>query len=301
MKKFSPIIVALVVALAITLTGGCGGTGDPGAPCYVSFDTSADLRAYLAWSPDRMPLIGAHRGGPLPGFPENCLATFENSLAHAPCLIECDVQLTRDSVLIMMHDSTLDRTTTGSGDVREHTWEELRELKLLDNDGHATPYTIPTLREALEWARGKAILELDIKRPVTPEEIVAIIAEHRAESFTVVITYNTPSAAHYHQLNPELVISASAGDLTGAERLIASGINPENIIAFIGVSEPERPLYDYLHSHGVRAILGTMGNLDRRAEKRGHVIYRELIQNGADILATDNVPLAAEAIAELRR
>ncbi len=310
MKRNRLLTLALIIAFILPAIAGCDRAGerdgatDGGYPDdsdrshYVSFNTPGELRDYLAWSPERKPLIGAHRGGPLPSFPENCLATFENSLTYAPCLIECDVRISRDSVLLMMHDGLLDRTTTGKGEVQSFSWEELQKLKLLDNDGKITSYLIPSLGDALEWARGKAILELDIKNPVTPEAIIAMIAKHEAESFTVVITYNTPSALQYHELNPELVISASARDLEGAQRLIESGISTENIIAFVGVSEPDRPLYDYLHSRGIRTILGTMGNLDRRAEARGHGIYVELLQRGADILATDNVPLAAMATEE---
>ena len=262
----------------------------------VSFDSAGDLRDYLTWTEESTALIGAHRGGPEPGYPENCVPTFENALRYAPCLIECDVRMSKDSVLVMMHDETLDRTTTGSGKVVDHTLAELKELKLEDNEGDVTAFSIPTLAEILEWAKGRAVLELDVKRPVTPEAIVDIVEAHDAEASVIVITYNLPAALRYHELNPELVISASARGIEGAERLIASGIDHANLIAFVGVSEPDRALYDLLHANGIRAILGTMGNLDRRAKARGADIYRDLIENGADVLATDNVQLAAEAI-----
>jgi len=263
---------------------------------YVSFDTAEELQDYLAWTEDRVALISAHRGGPEPGHPENCIATFENALKYAPCLIECDVRVSQDSVLVMMHDETLDRTTTGTGFVADHTLAELKELKLKDNEGEITSHVIPTLSEVLRWAKGRAIVELDVKRPVTPEAIVAIIQEHHAEMSTVVITYSTPTALRYYELDPELMISASARDMEGARRLFASGIDPKNLIAFVGVYEPSDSLYALLHAHGVRAILGTMGNLDRKAERRGAKVYGELIQNGADILATDRVAPAAQAI-----
>ena len=263
---------------------------------HVSFDSAGELRDYLAWRDDRIALIGAHRGGPEPGYPENCLATFENALQYAPCLIECDVRMSKDSVLVMMHDESLDRTTTGSGAVADYTLAELKELKLKDNEGETTSYVIPALSEVLEWAKDRAIVELDIKRPVTPEAIVAIIQRYQAEAFTVVITYSTPSALRYHELNPDLMISASARDMEGARRLLASGIEPSSLIAFVGVYEPSDSLYALLHAHGVRTILGTMGNLDRKAEKRGFQVYNELIRNGADVLATDRVRLAAKAI-----
>jgi glycerophosphoryl diester phosphodiesterase len=268
---------------------------------YVSLKTFEELNDYLAWTDDRVAMISAHRGGPEPGYPENCIATFENALQYAPCLIECDVRVSQDSVLVMMHDKTLDRTTTGIGLVSDHTLAELKELRLKDNEGETTSHVIPTLSEVLRWAKGRAIVELDVKLPVTPEAIVAIIQEHHAEMSTVVITYSTPTALRYYELDPELMISASARDMEGARRLLASGIDPTNLIAFVGVYEPPDSLYALLHAHDIRAILGTMGNLDRRAEKLGSQMYGELIRNGADILATDRVAPAAQAIGYLPR
>lgn len=264
---------------------------------YVSFSSPAELREYLRWTPDRPALLGAHRGGPMPGFPENCIATFENALAYAPCLIECDVRKTKEGELVMMHDNTLDRTTDGRGEVAHHTLGELAALKLKDNEGNATDHSVPTLADVLAWAKGRAIVELDIKAPVTPEEIVAAVAEAEAESFVIVITYDTERAVYYHRLNRELMISASARGTEGVRRLLASGIAPANLVAFVGVYEPPDSVYSMLHDAGIRAILGTLGNLDRRAKRLGVGVYREYLENGADILATDDVSLAARALA----
>ena len=263
---------------------------------YLAFESPVQLQEYFRWSPDKAPIISAHRGGPMEGYPENCIETFEHALLYAPCLLECDVAKSKDSVLVMMHDRTLDRTTTGSGPVGDYTLEELRGLYLKDNQGNITPYRIPTLAEVLDWARGRAIVELDIKGSIAPEEIVAIIREKQALSYTVVITYNIEVAKKYHALEPQLMISASARGIEGAQRLLESGINPSCIIAFVGVYEPEKKVYELLHKNSIMAILGTMGNLDRKAEKHGISVYKKLINNGADILATNNVPLAASIL-----
>jgi glycerophosphoryl diester phosphodiesterase len=145
-----------LLALVLLIVVGCASpdsTPEQLDSHYRSFVSVDELRDYLAWSPNRMPLIAAHRGGPLPGFPENCIETFENALTYAPCLIECDVRRSADSVLVLIHDEDLDRTTTGSGRVDEHTLAEIQALHLADDDGRRTGYTVPTLAEALSWAR----------------------------------------------------------------------------------------------------------------------------------------------------
>ncbi len=262
----------------------------------VAFDTPAELHEYFRWRPDRSPLLGAHRGGPSPGYPENCLATFERSLELAPCLIECDVRKSKDGVMILMHDWNLDRTTTGKGLVEAQLLAQLRQLNLVDPNGTVTEYKIPTLSEALQWARGRAILELDIKGDVTPQEVVRAIKTEGAERCVVVITYDLPTAELYHRLDDRLVLSCSAKGIEGVTRLLESSIPTENLIAFVGVYEPPREVYALLHEKGVCAILGTMGNLDGKAKRAGVQVYTELLQNGADVLATDEVQLASEGI-----
>lgn len=263
---------------------------------YRAFNTPGDLQNYLRWTPDRRPLISAHRGGPLPGFPENALETFENILNYAPCMIECDVRETEEGILILMHDETLDRTTTGGGEVDQHSLAELKRLFLKDNDGQRTNFRIPTLAEALDWARGRAIIQLDVKRGVNRENVVKAVEKANAESYAMIITYTLPAALQYYQMNNDLMISATARGPDGVGRLAETAIPARNLVVFTGVSEPQQIVFDELHRRGIRAIVGTMGNIDRSAARRGAQVYRKLLQNGADILATDNVILATEAI-----
>ncbi|NIV15465.1 MAG: glycerophosphodiester phosphodiesterase [Aliifodinibius sp.] len=263
---------------------------------YQSFFSTEELQAYLSWSPDKLPIVEAHRGGPMPGFPENCLETFEKALSYAPCLIEIDVQKAKDGVLLLMHDDTLGRTTTGSGLVSDYTSEDLKKLFLRDNFGNITPYRIPTLSEAFQWAKDKAILQLDIKGTIAAEEIVTAIDNHDAEAYTIIITYDLESAQQYHRLNPQLVISASAKGMEGTSRLLNSSIDHDCLVAFVGVYEPPLEVYEALHRHGILAILGVIGNLDQKAKRRGAGVYVKLLKNGADVLATDNVPLVADAV-----
>ncbi len=265
---------------------------------YVKFGSVRQLQDYLAYSPDKSPLIGAHRGGPLPGFPENCIATFQNTLTYAPCLLECDVSLTKDGYLVMMHDDTLGRTTNGSGKVSAHTLAQLKSLKLKDNAGNVTEYPIPTFDEVLDWAVGKAILEIDIKREVDPESIVKAVIAHNALAYSVVVTYTNDQVKTYAALHPGLMISASAHTVDGVKRILDTGVEPARLIVFTGVTEPDPSVYKYLHEKGIRAILGTMHNIDNRALKRGIRVYETLLKKGVDILATDNVPLANDAIRE---
>ena len=117
---------------------------------FLSFHNVEELQRFLSYNSHRIPLVSAHRGGPAKGFPENAIETFSNSLQHQPLIVECDIVLSKDSVLVMMHDHTLERTTTGKGPVSNYTLQELRQFRLKDPAGDTTPFRIPTLDEVLE-------------------------------------------------------------------------------------------------------------------------------------------------------
>lgn len=270
-------------------------------PHYRDFKDAVALRAAMKWHPERKPWVSAHRGNPLKGFPENAIETFEHALTYYPCLIECDVRLSKDGHLVMMHDETLDRTTTGKGAVNDYTLDQLKKLLLKDPAAKVTGFRIPTLDEVLTWTKGRAVLTLDVKRDVPFSRIIQAVRKHKAEGYVIIITYSLEDANTVHRLAPELMISATAGNMETLNLLLASGIPSENLCVFTGVSEPEPEVYDTLHRHGIRAILGTMHNLDNRAEVRGSGVYRKLYENGADILSTDNVPLVVKAIRGMKK
>jgi glycerophosphoryl diester phosphodiesterase len=281
----------------VTLMGGFTPRQSPSH--YIQTGSPEELYDFFRRTPDRIPLISAHRGGPAPRFPENCIPTFGRTLSQGYALIEFDVQRSADDSLVVMHDDRLDRTTNGTGLVKDHTYGQLRKLRLEDNAGTLTPYGIPTLSEVLWWAKGKTILTLDPKRGVPAERVVAAIREAEAEAYTVVITYSADQAARYHQLHPGLVLSVSVKQPADLRRLDSLGVPADRMLAFVGVSEPDTALYGLLHEKGIYASLGTMGNLDRMAEARGEEVYRDLVRRGADVLSTDRPAQVAQAFAPL--
>ncbi len=105
-------------------------------------------------------IVVAHRGD-WRYAPENSIAAIEHSIAIGVDVVELDLQLTKDSVLIVMHDSKLERTTTGKGSVGDWTMDSLRTLKLKNGCGIKTKHHIPTLEEALLFAKGKVLINLD--------------------------------------------------------------------------------------------------------------------------------------------
>jgi glycerophosphoryl diester phosphodiesterase len=130
------------------------------------------------------PLIIAHRGDSAHR-PENTLASFASALEAGARLIELDVQLTRDRIPVVLHDPTLDRTTTGQGPVGERTLAEVRALSAGYRQRFGDAYTgerVPTLAEALGFLRGRAKVMIEIKtESVTDDPGVSVEAGTVAE------------------------------------------------------------------------------------------------------------------------
>ncbi len=265
----------------------------------IVLDSVEEAFDFYTWSEDRIPLVSAHRGGPYPGYPENAIETFENVIQNTPAIIEFDVAITKDSVLVLMHDNTLDRTTTGSGRVADHDFSELKELYLVDKEGNTTPFRIPTLEDALIWANGNALLTVDVKREVPFAMVVEEIEAQNAVPFAAVITYNLDDAKFVYNLNPDLMLSVTIRNGEELEKFEASGIPIKNAIAFTGTSERPRDFNQLLHQKGIFTILGVLGNLDKSAQARGDQLYQTLVNDGADILASDRPIEAAKAIHNL--
>ncbi len=255
-----------------------------------------DLYRFLTYSENRVPLVSAHRGGPDTDYPENAIETFQRVASKMPAIIECDIALTKDSVLVLMHDETLDRTTTGKGKVNRYTLAELKELHLKDPAGTVTNYRIPTLEETLKWGVGNVIFTLDVKRNVPYQLVIDAIRKTKSEAYVVIITYSANQAAVVHNLAPDLMISASIKTIEDLIRLNDLDIPDTRLVAFIGTSQADKKLTDLLHQHGILCILGTIGNLDRQAKQRGEQVYAEYIENGADILSTDRPLQAAKTL-----
>lgn len=260
------------------------------------------ITSFQDWKLDPVPLVSAHRGGPYPGYPENAIETFENIIKNTPTVIECDIAMTKDSVLVMMHDYKLDRTTTGTGKLSDLTYDEIKTLQLVDNLGKTTDFTIPTLDEVLMWGKGKVLFTLDVKRGVPFNLVVDKVKKHKAASYAAIITYRIQDAIKVHKLHPDVLISVSAGSNGALEQIKKSGIPYSNLLGFVGTREPEKKHYQKLKAMGVKTILGTLGNLDKSAVARGNdKVYFNYIANGANIIATDRPLEVAKALKELKK
>lgn len=128
---------------------------------FAQTENRAELIRQRIYDQDKSSVIVVAHRGDWRYAPENSLEAIRHSIAVGVDVVELDLQLTKDSVLIIMHDSKLDRTTTGSGAVKDFTLAEIKQLKLKNGCGIKTKCVVPTLEEALLEAKGKVLVNLD--------------------------------------------------------------------------------------------------------------------------------------------
>jgi glycerophosphoryl diester phosphodiesterase len=109
------------------------------------------------------PLVIAHRGSSGKA-PENTIAAFELAVSQGARAVECDVVLSSDGVPVVIHDTTLDRTTTGTGNVVDHAWTDLASLDAGAWKGRAyAGERLPRLGDLLSVAVGRARIVIELK------------------------------------------------------------------------------------------------------------------------------------------
>lgn len=152
--------------------------------------------------------VVAHRGGAALG-PENTLLTIARGMAAGADMIEIDIHQTADGKLVVCHDQSIDRTTDGSGLIRELTLDEIRSHNIVDEDGNVTDLKIPTFDEVLELVDGKVKLLVEIKRTGDiykgiESQMIDAVAAHNAQSWVVAQSFDDSVLENLHGIDPQL-------------------------------------------------------------------------------------------------
>jgi glycerophosphoryl diester phosphodiesterase len=242
-------------------------------------------------------MVYAHRGGAALA-PENTLVAFDAGLAAGADGIELDVRLSRDGVAVVMHDSTLDRTTDATGPVDGRTAAELAGLDAgcrFERDG-AFPFKgrsigVPSLRDVLDRHRGTAlIVELKSADPRLAEVVVGEIHAAGAISRVTVGSFQKGALDAVRALDPGIRTGADTEDVrsgldgVGARRIFHALQVPE-VFAGTRVVTPE--FIAKAHDAGVTVVVWTVNQMDD---------MRRLLDWGVDGLITDRPDIAVPLV-----
>jgi len=263
-EKFVCVFIILLVSKILLSSAIYQDQNDSQKFHQIKVKTPGELRNLLNYSKGKFPIVCGHRGGAKLNYPENCINTFKNTIKFSYSVLECDPRYTKDSAIVLHHDPTLQRTTTGKGRVIDYTLSELKQLRLKDTKGNITEYQIPTLDEALEWAKGKAILLLD-QKDVSVATRVKKAEEHNAVANVIITIYNFEDARLCYKLNKEMMMQVFIPDMTKALEFEKTGVPWKNVLASVGHKVPtDTILYKYVHQKGAICTAASMETVDRK-------------------------------------
>jgi glycerophosphoryl diester phosphodiesterase len=166
------------------------------------------------WLQPAKPLVIAHRGHSIE-VPENTIEAYRRAVELGTGMIECDVNRTKDGQLVMIHDWSLDRTTSGRGPVRDLTLAEVRELDAGSWFGREfTGLRVPTTVDAIELGREAGIQMCFEVKGETPDEyagtavlLADLLAERDALGWAFMSSYDHEALALARQRVPELLLA----------------------------------------------------------------------------------------------
>lgn len=293
----------LTICLSLTLTMGASAQ-IPDAH-IVKINSIEDLQNYFKYSPDRDVIISGHRGGMMPGYPENCIESCEKTLSLMPTFFEIDFSFTADSIPVLMHDLTIDRTSTGKGKVSDYTYAQLQEFNLVDREKKVTPYKIPTLKQMLEWGKDKVVFNFDNKYINTkgvPDSVKRAALEYYARQLSpggdwadyhnIMLSVRSLDEALFYW-NKGLRNIMFCVEISKPEHYDAYEASPipwKYIMAYIrtAVNPDMQDIYNKLHSKGVMTMTSITASSDKvknNGDRR--VAYHRDLLSEPDIIETD--------------
>ena len=231
-------------------------------------------------------IIG-HRGGAA-GYPENTLINFKRAVELGADGVEFDVQLSKDGEIVVIHDELIDRTMTGTGLVKDHTLQELKEMSA--GEFYSADFKeekIPTLREVLEIVKDLEVINIELKNylpyPKLEEKVLKLVEEFDIREKVIISSFNHYSLQKVKKMQPEIN--------TGA-LLMSKMINPSDYAFKRGFDAlnlhfltADQEIIDKSHFMGLQVNVYTVNFPESVVE---------LLDKGVDMIITDDIEMALE-------
>ncbi|SDE15401.1 glycerophosphodiester phosphodiesterase family protein [Auraticoccus monumenti] len=247
-------------------------------------------------------LVAAHRGQ-WRDAPENSLAAIEAAVEDGAEVVEIDVRLTSDGVPVLMHDTSVNRTTDGSGAVSSLTLEQVRRLHLKEGLGGAaarvTEHPVPTLAEAMEVVRGRALVNLDKGWPFREEILQVLQQTGTVDHGLFKGSPDVAQAEAFMARDPEIEYMHVVDDGTWAQALQFSGRQPVAVEVIFDRATDAQAQPEYLSQLAGRGRvwINTMweslaaGHTDETSLRRDPDLGWETVvqRYRASMIQTDNV------------
>ncbi|ASZ14725.1 glycerophosphodiester phosphodiesterase family protein [Chitinophaga pendula] len=231
-------------------------------------------------------MIASHRGAHLEA-PENSIAAFKKAIEIGIDIIELDVRCTKDGVPVVMHDKSVDRTTSGKGLVHNMTLAQIKQLRLKHN-GTVTEEKVPTLEEALTLAKGKIMIDLDIKSTDCPEALINTVNKTGMVSQCLYFLSESDHLEYLKSYAPTSMVLFRTHSAKEAEQILR---NTSIEAIHIDESHHNDTTIQFIKSKGARVWVNALGDIDKDAAGGNTAAFEEVLKHGANIIQTDQPAL----------
>lgn len=241
-------------------------------------------------------LVIAHRGGP--GLnPENTLEAFRNAQRLGADVVELDIHTSKDGHMVIMHDDDIDRTTNGSGNVRDYTLAELKGFDAgynwTNDEGKTYPFRgkgiqIPTLEEVISEIKTNIIIEIKQEEPSLIKPLAALIRKHGIEDRIIVASFSNKALIEFRKEMPEVATSTNKSEAVRFFMLnmfhLAGFYNPSPAVALqvpefhSGKKVITKRFVNTAKSHGLEVHAWTINEVDD---------MKRMIEIGVEGIVTD--------------
>jgi len=261
--------------------------------CDFGYAQNADAIRHALLDPSGSVLVAAHRAEHH-RYPENSVKAIQAAIDLRVDIAEVDVKVSKDGIPFLMHDKTVDRTTTGKGDAEEMTWDELQKLFLVHN-GKRTSLKIPSLEEALTTASGKILVDLDMKTDRI-DPVLNVIRKTDTKDIVFFFDSDYALLSRIHVADAAFMIMPRAYRYTQTDSAIVM-FDPPVVHIDFSFYTPET--IDLIKGSYARAWINALGEPDEaiRDGKEKHAL-RKLLKNGASIIQTDEPQKVMQALKE---
>ena len=231
-------------------------------------------------------IVCAHRGDHNIA-PENSIDAYLRAAKEGADYGEADLRMTKDGVMVLMHDDTVDRTTDGHGRVQDLTFEQIRALHF--KNPSVPDQKVPTFEELLDAVRGKMGIYMDIKA-VHPKDVLPLLKKHRMEKQVIAYLYGPAHRAEWIKDAPEIPI-ISDNNMKSVDQIEAEWKPTPFAITDGGFRGYTLEFVQKFHTMGVVVVPDIQGRDENEAK------WQPMLDMGVDGLQTDH---PAELIAFLK-
>ena len=261
------------------------------APLVLAQRPVDEIRSDFLDANSKYVLVAAHRAAHLV-HPENSLPAIQRAIDLGVDIIELDVKVTKDGVPVLMHDGTINRTTTGSGKPSDFTFEEIRRFRLI-HKGDTTEEVSPTFEEALVMVKDKVHDDIDIKTDQL-DSIIAVIKKVECTDQVFWFDNDYEALQYVRDNDSEFMLMPRAYSYEMADSAIVR-FSPEAV--HIDFSFYNAEVTRLIRTSDARIWINALGAYDPAfgTDREDEALNKILIY-GANIIQTDQPELLLKAL-----